>query len=88
MDLYASMRTMGVSQILRREHTLCRRAGLGTGPNVYYRLSRTPVPATVSWTRTRTISSPSAIGSLVVVVSGPASRRHVMLLAVWRSGPE
>ena len=35
-----------VSRILGREHTICRRAGLGTGPNVYYRLSRAPVPAT------------------------------------------
>jgi molybdopterin-containing oxidoreductase family iron-sulfur binding subunit len=25
-----------VSQVLRRKHTICRRVGIGTGPNVYY----------------------------------------------------
>ena len=31
-----------VSRILRDENTICRRAGLGTGPNVYYVASRLP----------------------------------------------
>jgi Fe-S-cluster-containing dehydrogenase component len=34
-----------ISQLLRRDQTICRRVSLGTGPNVYYRVSRAPAPA-------------------------------------------